>query len=115
MIRRLRLLLAALALALALPACGGDEGGTPSDSDGQGGNGQSISPPTSEIQKDTYEIAKSSCGLLPVEHTAREYGLPPSATEDDVAQEYSKLYQPGPDQDAALDGCIAGLAEAPRR
>jgi hypothetical protein len=109
MIWRLALPLAVVALALA--GCGDDGGGDKPAN----GDGQTIGPSTSKLLQNTYDVAKQVCGEAPVEETARQLGLPPSASDDQIAEEYSKGSTPGPHQDFAFDGCLAGLVGRPRR
>ncbi len=94
----------ALALAaLVIAGCGDDS------SDGQRPDAGQDQTPANV----TYKVAKRSCSEVPVENSARAYGLPASASDSDVAKEYAKLVEAGLDRESAFDGCLAGLAAAP--
>jgi hypothetical protein len=104
-------------LALALAGCG-DDGNGDGDGSGGGGSGKSggqLGPPQDELQRNTYDAAKEVCSEYPAEETARQLGLPSSASDDEIADAYAKDASTPDQQPFSFDGCIAGLAEAPGR
>src|SRR5687768_2482155 len=101
-----RLVLPLATLALAFAGCGGDDGGGQgAGGGGGGGNGQQIGPPQDEFLRNTYDVAKDVCSEPPVDVTARQLGLPPSASEEEIADEYAKGSTPD-HQPYAFDGCF---------
>ncbi|MEK6276928.1 MAG: hypothetical protein AABM29_02810 [Actinomycetota bacterium] len=60
------------------------------------------------VHAENYEIAKVACGQPPKAQAARDLGLPESADEFAIAEEYASAYQPA-FQQANFEGCLDGL------